>query len=204
MSQVSLLFKDRILSIFQLHQHQDAIIGNDPECQIFIDSLAISPHHAKIYFDDNYYVLEELENTTNILVNGRKVDMNAKLSDGDRITVGKHTLAFTFDERNESHDDFKEPSKPAKKEQRVGWIQYLNGDNLGKTIQIKNNMTNVADDNEQNIALISNRKDGFYISYLQGDQPPRINNNSIGEKSVKLEDNNRISIGAQELLFYLD
>lgn len=203
MSQVSLLFKDRILSIFQLHQDQDAIIGNEPDCSILIDSLAISPRHAKIYFDDNYYVLEEMENTSNILVNGRKIDMATKLSDGDRITVGKHTLAFTFDERNEDHQ-IKEPRQPVVTDQRVGWIQYLSGDKLGKTIQIKNNMTNISDDSEENVALISNRKDGFYISYLQGDEHPRINSTSIGEKSVKLEDNNRISIGKQELLFYLE
>lgn len=203
MSQVSLLFKDRILSIHQLNRHKDLIIGNAPDCNIQIDSLAVSPRHAKIGFADRQYIIEELDNETNILVNNIKVDNYTELSDGDKITVGKHTLVFTFDERNEDHP-IKEPAPAPEINQGVGWIQYLNGNKMGTTMQIKQSMANITDAKEENIALISSRSDGFYISYLKGKHPPLVNDSSIGEKSMRLKNNSRITIGSQELLFYIE
>lgn len=205
MSQVSLLFKERILSIHHLDQNHDFVIGHAPDCHIHIDSLAVSPHHARIVYDDHTYTIEGFNIETNILVNNKKITSSFRLSDGDQISLGKHTMIFTFDERNESHE-FREP-EPApvsKKNTGSGWIQYLNGRDMGKTIQIKTNMTNISDEQADNIALISSRSDGFYISYLKGTQPPKINNVSIGEKSTALATNSRISLGSQEILFYID
>lgn len=202
LSQVSLLFKDRILSIHQLNQTDDFIIGNAPDCTIQIDSLAVSPRHARITYADHNYIIEELENESDIFVNSKKVEHRSELSDKDTITVGKHTLMFTFDERNEQHQ-YKEPASTAVINQGNGWVQYLNGPQMGKTMQIKQSMANLEDARKKNIALISNRNDGFYISYLKG-APPKVNNVSIGEKSTRLESNSHITIGSQELLFYIE
>ena len=205
MSQVSLLFKDRILSIHHLDQYNDFIIGHAPDCHIIIDSLAVNPHHAKIVFDNHAYTIEKLENESDIFINNKKIESAVHLTDGDQISLGKHTLIFTFDERNENHE-FREP-EPAPASAHcsgTGWIQYLNGHKMGKTVQIKKNMTHISDEKESNVALISNRSDGFYISYLKGKQPPQVNNVSIGEKSTTLTTNSRISLGSQEILFYID
>ncbi len=206
MSQVSLLFKDRILSIHHLDQYNNFIIGHAPDCHIHIDSLAVEPHHAKITYDNHTYLIEPIEQQSKILINNKMIESNTHLSDGDQISLGKHTLVFTFDERNETRE-FREPElviTASKKPASSGWIQFLNGKKMGKTVQIKQNMTNITDETEDNIALISNRSDGFYISYLKGEQPPRVNNASIGEASKTLVSNSRISIGQQEILFYID
>ncbi|MCN4143850.1 MAG: FHA domain-containing protein [Thiohalomonas sp.] len=202
-SQVSLLFKDRILSIHPLDQHNSFVIGNSPDCQIQIDSLAVSPRHAKITFTDQTYFIEELENESDILINNKKIDSSEHLSDADRITLGKHTLVFSFDERNERHEQ-REPDFVPITNNGIGWIQYLNGRDMGKTTQIKKNMSNISDDKENNIAMISNPSDGFYISYLKGKKPPMVNNVSIGEKSTRLANNSRISLASQEIRFYIN
>lgn len=205
MSQVSLLFKDRILSIHPLDQYNDFIIGHAPDCHIHIDSLAVKAHHAKIIYDDHTYTIEKIGNESDILINNKKVESNTRLADGDHISLGKHTLIFTFDERNENRE-YREPvASPASgRSIETGWIQYLNGKKMGTTFQIKKNMTNINDERSDNVALISNRSDGFYISYLKGEKPPKINNISIGEKSKKLDSNNRISLGSQDILFYIN
>lgn len=205
MSQVSLLFKDRILSIHHLDQYNDFIIGHAPDCHIHIDSLAVNPQHAKIKYDNHIYMIEKVGSKSNIIINNKKIESDAHLSDGDQIRLGKHTLVFTFDERNENHE-FREPEPipAADKSKHTGWIQFLNGHKMGKTIQIKQSMTNITDEKEDNIALISNRSDGFYISHLKGKQSPKVNNARIGEKSASLMTNSRISIGTQEILFYID
>ena len=205
MSQVSLLFKERILSIHHLDQYNDFIIGHAPDCHIHIDSLAVSPHHARIVYDDHSYTIEELDIEAGTLVNNKKINSSFRLSDGDQIKIGKHTLVFTFDERNENHE-YREPEPEPVPDKQIGsgWIQYLNGRKMGQTIQIKGNMTNISDEQEDNIAMISSRSDGFYISYLKGAQAPKINNVSIGEKSIILATNSRISLGSQEILFYIN
>ncbi len=202
MSQVSLLFKNRILSVYQLNQQDEFIIGHSADCNIAIDSLAISPKHAKINYADHCYNIEKIDNEAIILINNKKLDSAVHLSDGDSISIGKHTLMFAFDERNE-----KNPAPPPEtfaEQQPKGWLQYLNGKDMGKSIQIKQKMINVNDENKDNIALISNRTDGFYLSYLKGDKAPELNGISIGEKSIKLDNYSNIAIGSQEILFYLE
>ncbi len=205
MSQVSLLFKDRILSIHQLNQHQDFLIGHAPDCAIHIDSLAVKGHHARIsYMAGNHsYKIAPVDDSADIFIENQPVQNETELSDGDHIKLGKHTLIFTFDERNEKHKAVpREPEKPIK-QTGTGWIQYLNGSKLGNTQQIKHNMMNITDDSGQHVALISNRHDGFYLSWLQG-KPPKVNKQSIGEKSFRLDNNSYIAVGKTNVLFYID
>ena len=202
MSQVSLLFKDRILSVHPLSQESDLIIGQAAECQLQIDSLAISQKHAKISYSDHSYSIESIDSDAIILVNNIQIDAISPLSDGDDITIGKHSLIFNFDERNKNiSDDLADEPIP---EQHTGWLQYINGREMGKTKQIRQQMRNISDEQEANVALVSKRSDGFYISYLKGDEPPKVNDISIGEKSLKLENNSEISLGNQKILFYMD
>ncbi|MCU7836471.1 MAG: FHA domain-containing protein [gamma proteobacterium symbiont of Taylorina sp.] len=203
MSQLSLSFKDRIISVHQLNQANDLIIGHTPDCDFVIDSLAVSPKHAKITFSDRVYSIETIDSEAIVLINNQNIDTKTPLSDGDDITIGKHNLLFNFDERNKAAPDRK-PEEPAVTKQLNGWLQYLNGSEMGKTKQIRQKMRNIHDEQEDNIALISKRNDGFYISFLKGDEPLRVNSVSIGETSLKLETNSKISIGSQEILFFID
>ncbi len=205
MSQVSLLFKDRILSIQQLNQHQNFLIGNASDCNIHIDSLAVQPHHAKISYINSLraYKIEPVDNNAEIIIQNKPVETEAELSDGEHIKLGKHTLIFSFDERNEKHKVVSREPVASSKRNGSGWIQYLNGNKLGNTLQIKQSMMNISDDSGENVALISNRHNGFYLSYLQG-TPPKVNKKSIGMNSIKLENNSYIAIGTINILFYID
>jgi len=206
LSQVSLLFKDRILSIQHLNQHQEFLVGHANDCKIHIDSLAVQAHHAKIAYikEKQSYKISSLDNKASIFINNHEVDNESDLSDGDHIKLGKHTLVFTFDERNEKHQAVaREPSTQINKHRGTGWVQYLNGSKLGTTRQIKLSMMNIADEQSDNIALVSNRHDGFYLSHLKG-KPPKIDKKSIGENSVLLANNTQIIIGDLHILFYLD
>ena len=198
MSQISLLFKERILSVHPLKPNNDFIIGSSEHCQLCIDSLAISPQHAKISYKKSDYLISPMDNKAQVLINNNKIEASETLSDGDTITIGKHTLHFSF---NEDNDTFKEEEIIRSNDN--GWVQYLNGREMGKTLQIKKNATKISDAIGDNIAMISSRSDGFYLSYLKGEKPPLINSKRIGEKSERLADNSKIVLGTQEVLFYL-
>ena len=202
MSQLSLLFKDRILSIHPLNQNDEMIVGQAPDCQLQIDSLAVSEKHANITYDDSVYSIEPIDSDSIILINDINISEKTPLSDGDKITIGKHSLVFNFDERNNATEDSE--VEIHFQEQLTGWLQYINGSEMGTTKQIRQKMRNISDEHEDNIALISKREDGFYLSYLKGDEPPKVNNISIGEKSLKLENNSEILIGEQKILFFME
>ena len=202
MSQISILFKDRILSVHQLSQDEPLMIGQSDECQLQIDSLAIQSKHAKISYSDRVYSIESMDSDAAIHINSIEVDTLTPLSDGDDISIGKHSLIFNFDERNKNTSTT--TPDEAITQHLTGWLQYINGVEMGKTKPIKQKMQNISDEQENNVALISRRADGFYISYLKGEESPRVNDVSIGEKSLKLESNSEISLGAQKILFYMD
>ena len=202
MSQLSLLFKDRILSVHPLNQNDAMTVGQASDCQLQIDSLAVSEKHAKITYDDQVYSIESIDSDSVILINDISINEKTPLSDGDKITIGKHSLVFNFDERNNAIED--DELEIQFQEQLTGWLQYINGSEMGKTKQIRQKMQNITDENKDNIALISKRSDGFYLSYLKGDEPPEVNNISIGEKSQKLENNSEILIGEQKILFFME
>src|SRR5215472_15424370 len=68
-------------------------IGRLPDNNLQIDNLAVSGHHAKIYWNDGHFVVEDLGSLNGIYVNDKRVG-KATLIHGDRVKVGNHTVEF--------------------------------------------------------------------------------------------------------------
>ena len=68
-------------------------IGRMPDNSLQIDNLAVSARHAKIYWDKDHYVIEDLGSLNGTWVNGQRVG-KATLRDGDQIAIGKHFVQF--------------------------------------------------------------------------------------------------------------
>lgn len=99
MAKLYLKFEAAVLKEFALAQ--DAItIGRLPDNMIHVDNLAVSGHHAKIYWDTDHYVLEDNNSLNGTFVNNQKVS-KVTLKDGDEILIGKHTVQF----KDEWHED---------------------------------------------------------------------------------------------------
>jgi chromosome segregation ATPase len=63
-------------------------IGRAPGCELQIDSSSVSRHHALVLVGAREVVIEDLNSTNGVLVNGRKVSRLA-LNDGDLLTIGE-------------------------------------------------------------------------------------------------------------------
>jgi predicted nucleic acid-binding Zn-ribbon protein len=63
-------------------------IGRAPGCELQIDSQAVSRHHAMLLKGTREIIIEDLNSTNGVLVNGRKVTRHV-LSDGDLLTIGE-------------------------------------------------------------------------------------------------------------------
>lgn len=63
-------------------------IGRAPGCEIQVDSSSVSRHHALILVGMREVIVEDLNSTNGVLVNGRKVARQL-LNDGDQLTIGE-------------------------------------------------------------------------------------------------------------------
>jgi pSer/pThr/pTyr-binding forkhead associated (FHA) protein/uncharacterized coiled-coil protein SlyX len=62
-------------------------IGRAPGCELQVDSSSVSRHHALVLVGARDVIIEDLNSTNGVLVNGRKVARQL-LTDGDLISVG--------------------------------------------------------------------------------------------------------------------
>lgn len=63
-------------------------IGRAPGCELQVDSSSVSRHHALVLVGARDVIIEDLNSTNGVVVNGRKVTRQL-LSDGDLISIGE-------------------------------------------------------------------------------------------------------------------
>jgi pSer/pThr/pTyr-binding forkhead associated (FHA) protein len=72
-------------------------IGRLPDNSVQIDNLAVSGHHARVSWETDHYVVEDLGSLNGTYVNNERVG-KATLKHGDLVKIGKHLVEF----KNES------------------------------------------------------------------------------------------------------
>jgi pSer/pThr/pTyr-binding forkhead associated (FHA) protein len=93
MAILTLIFGRDSLGTFDINGNK-MIIGRADDCDIVIDNLAVSRHHAIIEKWDGGYCIKDLDSNNGTFVNGRKITEAKSLSFGDQIGIGKHVLLF--------------------------------------------------------------------------------------------------------------
>ena len=68
-------------------------IGRAPGCELQIDSSSVSRHHALILLGPQDVIIEDLNSTNGVIVNGRKVSRQP-LRDGDQVLIGDVKFRF--------------------------------------------------------------------------------------------------------------
>jgi predicted component of type VI protein secretion system len=206
-AKLTLSFKGKLLKQIPVNPGRISI-GRNPDCDLQIDSLAVSPVNAHIDFRDGIATIEAVDGSADIFVNHIKVNKQ-NLAENDLIRIGKHTLSFSTDNYVEEMRKQSEPepepepaSETATSIAGVGWLQILSGANVGKTIQLKSSLTDLGKLGIKP-ALIARRRDGYYISNLSDDVVLTVDNTNIGGNSQRLEDGANIRIDNVQLQFYL-
>lgn len=210
MSKLTLSFKGKVLKVFPVLKGS-MTLGSDPSCTIHIDSLAIQPQHAEINTANNESVIRDLNTDEGTFVGQTKIEGPHPLKGDEVIRVGKHTLTYSFAEdiTNENDvivDNIPEEAAPIKieaQEKSQGWLQIMNGSNLGKTMSLNKSMTNLGKPGVST-AVITKRHDGYFISQLEGNHPLLIKNVELGDRSLQLTDGDTIQIGNIKMQFYLE
>lgn len=92
MAKLYLKFEQALLKEYPL-AHGVATIGRLPDNLIQVDNLAVSGHHARIYWDAGRYVVEDSQSLNGTYLNQQRI-ATAVLKNNDQILIGKHTLVF--------------------------------------------------------------------------------------------------------------
>jgi len=70
-------------------------IGRSEDCDIILPDRHVSRHHARIFWDNGHYVVEDLGSKNGTYVNGRELTAPQALEDGDEIQIAlRFKLAF--------------------------------------------------------------------------------------------------------------
>jgi len=219
MPKLTLCFKGRFIGLHNLAE-TTATIGRATDADIHIESLAVAERHAMVTRLENQCQIAPIEENK-VLVNHRAITTPTPLSHGDSIQIGKHELFFSENSialnpaslKNNVHS-----LKPASRQRESadsafdqllnnlntlpsGTVQILNGGHLGKIIPLQRGLTRLGLTGNE-CAVIAHRNDGYYISHLEGDEPPRVNKQSIANRCVQLHEGDEIQMGEIRMRFH--
>lgn len=90
MAKLSLMFEDKLMKQVPIG-NRPVTIGRSPDNDLPVDNLAVSNHHARVYYEGNRLVVEDLDSLNGTFVNDLRVE-RATLHDGDSIWIGKHHI----------------------------------------------------------------------------------------------------------------
>ena len=93
MAKLIVSFKGAPVAEHELRQGE-MVIGRKADCDIQIDSLAVSGRHAKVATTGQICVLEDLNSTNGTFVNNQKITTHT-LKNGDVVQIGKHTVTYS-------------------------------------------------------------------------------------------------------------
>ena len=68
-------------------------VGRATTCELQIDSSSVSRHHALVLVGSRDVIIEDLNSTNGVIVNGRKISRQL-LRDGDAVTIGEVQFRF--------------------------------------------------------------------------------------------------------------
>ncbi len=88
-----LLEEQILLKIFEIAEKREYIIGRADTCDFVVDGKEVSRKHARVFYDGDIPMIEDLKSTNGTFVNGKRVECVA-LKHGDEINIGDYTIVF--------------------------------------------------------------------------------------------------------------
>jgi pSer/pThr/pTyr-binding forkhead associated (FHA) protein len=68
-------------------------IGRSPDCEVFLDDVTVSRHHAVLIDRNGTFFIEDEGSLNGTFLNRRRIE-SAELSDDDEVQIGKYRLTF--------------------------------------------------------------------------------------------------------------
>ena len=216
--------------LYQCFLDKDRVgIGRQPHNQVVVDDAAVNGEHAAIFQVGNDHVLEDLHSTSGTFVNGVRV-LRHILQHGDVIEFGALYLRYLNpratseidlertmlvaglyvsgdDARHERGSLAAEIRVPSARAARIrfprGRVSAIAGSRAGKTIELDRVVALFGKSGDQ-LAVVTRRPHGYFITHVEGLRFPRVNHQSIGRGSRMLSSGDVFEVADEKLEFFLD
>ncbi|GAB4262940.1 MAG: hypothetical protein Kow0065_13690 [Methylomicrobium sp.] len=206
MAKLTVFFKDKTIDA-RLFDSGVIHIGRDETNDLTLNSLSVAPAHAAVVLKENTCLIKQLNDEFPIIVNGEKVK-EYYLNNNDRVTLGKYTVLYNATESIAETPKYENPEVSLLNQEIENKInlpeanlQVMSGQHIGRILPMKKAMTRLGR-NGGGIAVIARRKEGYFISALENSPGMTVNNEPLGEKTVKLQNNDIIEIDNTTLQFF--
>ena len=229
MAKLVVSFEETVVGHYFLDKERFTI-GRQADNDIFLDNPSVSNLHAVIVTISNDHVLEDSASTNGLLVNGEKIT-KCILQNQDVVDLSGYRLKYV-NQRATSDMDFDKTmitraveltdgplghrrplAKPLlatavssarslKTSFPLGGVQIMTGQQAGEDFLISSPLKTFGQPGVQ-VAMITRRPHGYYVTHVEGTNHPRVNGKSIGTQAWLLAENDLIQVGALELKFYL-
>jgi hypothetical protein len=173
-------------------------IGRRPYNDIMLDDLTVSGEHAVLHTSAGESVIHDLHSRNGTLVNGMPV-MQRALIDGDRIEVGIYRLDFVI----ERIAPDRVATAPARSPAGSARLRVLSGLNAGATLPLDRPIVSIGNGAGQ-VAVLARRRNGHYVTHLEGPAYPLINGESIGLVAHPLHDDDLIELAGTIFQFFFE
>ena len=216
--------------VFQCFLDDETLrIGRLPTNQVVIDDLQVSAAHAAIVPVGNDHILEDLHSGAGTFVNGMRIERHI-LQNGDVIEFGPYNLRYLNprasvetnldrtmiitglkpqtilapDDARPSPESLRVPtSRPTRNHATKGRIIMRAGPRARSTIELDRVVTLVGLAGAQ-LAVITRRPHGFFLTHVEGPRPPRVNGRRIDREARQLSDGDDIEVGGETMGFMQD
>ena len=101
--------KGKRAQVFEINRN-NVLIGRGKDTQLLLPDISVSRHHCRVVQREDGYALKDLGSQNGTSVNGKVVQGECRLADGDKIQVGKFLLVF----RNEAERQGEDPADTSK------------------------------------------------------------------------------------------
>ena len=167
-------------------------LGRRSYNDIELNDLTVSGEHAVLHVKKGEIVIHDLNSRNGTLVNGQTV-MQQVLVDGDELEVGVFRLRLQMQSEFSSN-----------RAARVltASLEVLQGAPIGEPIAMSRPINTIGNPG-QNVAVVARRRQGFFITHLEGLSYPMVNGESIGLAAFALDHDDVIELGGATYKFHL-
>lgn len=167
-------------------------IGRRPYNDVALDDLAVSGEHAVIMTIDGERTIKDLNSRNGTQVNGLPIQ-SRRLEHADLIEVGIYRLRYLVERRPA-------PAPEGGAAQAV--LEWLSGPERGQEQQVDRPIISITGGVNQ-VAALSRRRNGYFLTHVEGLAFPLVNGESIGLISHALADGDLIELAGTMLRFRL-
>jgi serine phosphatase RsbU (regulator of sigma subunit) len=75
----------------------ECIIGRQPDAEVYLESLAVSRHHARVMMQGENFVVEDLQSSNGTYLNGHRIGGRVPLSERDVLQIGPYEFQLHLD-----------------------------------------------------------------------------------------------------------